>query len=99
MSTSNLQIVRDRVLAEGHGVYLDAVKNLVAAIDEHLENGDNQPVHDPTLQEKATALEAEVKSLQEQLVVLKAAQPVPHVGVFEAPFEAPVKEPTFDHKN
>lgn len=68
MSITKLQEVRDTVQSQGVGLYLDVVKRLLAAIDEHIQEGGNiQSASDATLQAKASELQAKVAELEVEL--------------------------------
>lgn len=75
MSITKLKAHRDGVIEAGIGVYLDVVKGLIAAIDEHVaENGaQTAAAADASLQAKIAELEQEVVKLRAQVATLTQA--------------------------
>ena len=61
MNKQKLKATRDAVEKAGIGVYLEVMKQLFAAIDEHVNEDETQAVNE--LQAKVTQLEAEVAKL------------------------------------
>jgi hypothetical protein len=77
MSITKLKAAREKVTADGIGVYLPVMKTILAAIDEHIaEDNNTSGTPDATLTARAAAAEAQVASLQTQVAALKAAQAV-----------------------
>jgi hypothetical protein len=68
MNKTELKAKRDAVEKAGIGIYLDIIKELFAAIDEHVNEDETQTVNE--LQAKVTALEAEVAKLQAENATL-----------------------------
>jgi uncharacterized small protein (DUF1192 family) len=68
LNKAKLKELRDEVEKAGIGVYLEVMKQLFAAIDEHVNEDETQTVNE--LQAKITALEAEVAKLQAENATL-----------------------------
>lgn len=93
MSVTKLKAHRDGVVKAGIGTYLDVVKGLIAAIDEHVAEDGTQTASDTTLQAKATELEQEVVKLRAQVATLtQAAEEAIHQAIKEE--EKPATETT-----
>jgi hypothetical protein len=68
MNKAELKAQRDAIEKDGIGVYLDVVKQLFAAIDEHVAEDENESATE--LQAKVTELEAQIAELEAQKAVL-----------------------------
>ena len=62
MNKAKLKELRDEVEKAGIGVHLEVIKQLFAAIDEHVNEDETQTVNE--LQAKVTALESELTKLK-----------------------------------
>jgi hypothetical protein len=62
MNKTELKAKRDAVEQAGIGVHLEVIKQLFAAIDEHVNEDETQTVNE--LQAKITALESELTRLK-----------------------------------
>jgi hypothetical protein len=62
LNKAKLKELRDEVEKAGIGVHLEVIKQLFAAIDEHVNEDETQTVNE--LQAKVTALESELTRLK-----------------------------------
>lgn len=99
MSIEKLKAARDKVHSEKIGLYLQVTKNLLAVIDEHIAESElaaeliSTATNDSALQARAEQLEAQVASLESELIASK----VEHAAKEAAP--APVVEAeVIEHK-